>query len=160
MKAHNITSSLATLVVLLLAGPALAKDAAPTNLPSPAALATTVRETLPDVWPACVAIRIKGNASGVVISPDGWVLTAGHVLMKKPVDTEATIILPDGTEAKAGDALVEGPRDPKELIEIKGVRETQRYLVEEVQKQVRVPLLRIDDAMAQKAIEMGRKIIR
>ncbi|MDY7103539.1 MAG: DNA-directed RNA polymerase subunit beta' [Actinomycetota bacterium] len=40
----------------------------------------------------------------------------------------------DGSEVTAGDALVEGPRDPKELLEIKGVRETQRYLVEEVQR--------------------------
>jgi len=39
----------------------------------------------------------------------------------------------DGQEVAAGDALVEGPRDPKELLEIKGIRETQRYLVEEVQ---------------------------
>ena len=34
----------------------------------------------------------------------------------------------------AGDALVEGPKDPKELLEVKGIRETQQYLVEEVQK--------------------------
>jgi DNA-directed RNA polymerase subunit beta' len=40
----------------------------------------------------------------------------------------------DGQEIAAGDAIVDGPRDPKELIEIKGVRETQQYLVGEVQK--------------------------
>jgi DNA-directed RNA polymerase subunit beta' len=40
----------------------------------------------------------------------------------------------DGQEVEAGDALVEGPKDPKQLLEIKGVRETQQYLVEEVQK--------------------------
>ena len=40
----------------------------------------------------------------------------------------------DGQEVAAGDALVEGPKDPKELLEIKGIRETQQYLVEEVQK--------------------------
>ncbi|HEV2370261.1 MAG TPA: DNA-directed RNA polymerase subunit beta', partial [Acidimicrobiales bacterium] len=40
----------------------------------------------------------------------------------------------EGGEAQAGDALVEGPKDPKELLEIKGIRETQQYLVEEVQK--------------------------
>ena len=34
----------------------------------------------------------------------------------------------------AGDAIVEGPRDPKALLEIKGIRETQQYLVEEVQQ--------------------------
>jgi DNA-directed RNA polymerase subunit beta' len=40
----------------------------------------------------------------------------------------------DGQEVHPGDALVEGPKDPKELLEIKGIRETQQYLVEEVQK--------------------------
>ena len=29
---------------------------------------------------------------------------------------------------------MEGPKDPKELLEVKGIRETQQYLVEEVQK--------------------------
>jgi DNA-directed RNA polymerase subunit beta' len=40
----------------------------------------------------------------------------------------------DGQEITAGDPIVDGPRDPKELLEIKGVRETQQYLVGEVQK--------------------------
>jgi DNA-directed RNA polymerase subunit beta' len=40
----------------------------------------------------------------------------------------------EGQEITAGDPIVDGPRDPKELIEIKGVRETQQYLVNEVQK--------------------------
>ncbi len=30
--------------------------------------------------------------------------------------------------------IIDGPRDPKELLEIKGVRETQQYLVQEVQR--------------------------
>jgi len=40
----------------------------------------------------------------------------------------------EGQEITAGDPIVDGPRDPKELLEIKGVRETQQYLVSEVQK--------------------------
>ena len=40
----------------------------------------------------------------------------------------------EGVEVAAGDAIVEGPRDPKQLLEIKGIRETQQYLVEEVQQ--------------------------
>jgi DNA-directed RNA polymerase subunit beta' len=40
----------------------------------------------------------------------------------------------DGAEVAAGDAIVDGPRDPKQLLEIKGIRETQQYLVEEVQR--------------------------
>ncbi len=43
-------------------------------------------------------------------------------------------IVTDGAEVKAGDPITDGPFDPKELMEIKGIRETQLYLVEEVQK--------------------------
>ena len=40
----------------------------------------------------------------------------------------------DGAEIAAGDPIVDGPKDPKQLLDIKGIRETQQYLVEEVQK--------------------------
>jgi DNA-directed RNA polymerase subunit beta' len=43
-------------------------------------------------------------------------------------------IVTDGQEVKAGEPITDGPFDPKELMEIKGIRETQLYLVEEVQK--------------------------
>jgi DNA-directed RNA polymerase subunit beta' len=43
-------------------------------------------------------------------------------------------IVTDGQNVKAGDPITDGPFDPKELMEIKGIRETQMYLVEEVQK--------------------------
>jgi DNA-directed RNA polymerase subunit beta' len=43
-------------------------------------------------------------------------------------------IVQDGQEVKAGDPITDGPFDPKELMEIKGIRETQVYLVEEVQR--------------------------
>jgi DNA-directed RNA polymerase subunit beta' len=55
-------------------------------------------------------------------SEDSYVIAASRI--------EVT----DGQEIRAGDAIVEGPRDPKELLEIKGIRETQQYLVNEVQK--------------------------
>jgi DNA-directed RNA polymerase subunit beta' len=50
------------------------------------------------------------------------------------VSARAHLEVREGQEVAAGDALVEGPKDPKELLEIKGIRETQQYLVEEVQK--------------------------
>ncbi len=50
------------------------------------------------------------------------------------VAQRAHLEVSDGQEVAAGDALVEGPKDPKELLEVKGIRETQQYLVEEVQK--------------------------
>ena len=46
--------------------------------------------------------------------------------------TRADVV--DGMDVKAGDPITDGPFDPKELMEIKGIRETQVYLVEEVQK--------------------------
>ncbi|MCU1487664.1 MAG: DNA-directed polymerase, beta subunit, partial [Actinomycetia bacterium] len=46
----------------------------------------------------------------------------------------ARLEVTDGQEIEAGDPIVEGPRDPKELLEIKGVRETQVYLVDQVQR--------------------------
>jgi len=47
---------------------------------------------------------------------------------------EARLEVVDGQEVVAGDALVEGRRDPKEILEIQGVRSTQQYLVDSVQK--------------------------
>jgi DNA-directed RNA polymerase subunit beta' len=55
---------------------------------------------------------------------------------------EIEIILPtgsrplvkDGQNLEAGDRITDGPLDPKELMQIKGIRETQQYLVEEVQR--------------------------
>ncbi len=50
------------------------------------------------------------------------------------VPSAARLEVVDGQEIRAGDPIVDGPRDPKELLEIRGIRETQQYLVEEVQK--------------------------
>jgi DNA-directed RNA polymerase subunit beta' len=50
------------------------------------------------------------------------------------VATMARLEVADGDEIHAGEALIDGPRDPKELLEIRGIRETQQYLVQEVQK--------------------------
>jgi DNA-directed RNA polymerase subunit beta' len=43
-------------------------------------------------------------------------------------------IVKDGQEVTAGSPITDGPFDPKEVMEIKGIRETQLYIVEEVQK--------------------------
>src|SRR5205085_5119756 len=50
------------------------------------------------------------------------------------VSTRLQLEVHEGQEVTAGDPLVEGPKDPKELLDIKGIRETQQYLVDEVQK--------------------------
>jgi len=69
----------------------------------------------------------EGGRRITVVADDG---TEDSVL----VGLRAHLEIADGGEVVAGDALVEGPKDPKELLEVKGIRETQQYLVEEVQK--------------------------
>jgi DNA-directed RNA polymerase subunit beta' len=54
-----------------------------------------------------------------------------HLIM---LPTGSRPLVRDGAEVKAGDPITDGPFDPKEIMEIKGIRETQLYLVEEVQK--------------------------
>ncbi len=75
-------------------------------------------------------VRVEDDETGrriTVVADDG---TEDSTLVAARAHLEVT----DGQEVGAGDALVEGPKDPKELLEVKGIRETQQYLVEEVQK--------------------------
>ncbi|MFV1991636.1 MAG: DNA-directed RNA polymerase subunit beta', partial [Acidimicrobiales bacterium] len=66
----------------------------------------------------------------------------------------------DGDEVRAGDALLEGARDPKELIELRGVRETQQYLVDEVQGVYRDQGVSIHDKHIELIVrQMTRRIL-
>ena len=70
-------------------------------------------------------VRVEEDESGrhiTVAADDG----EEHTVL---VAQRAHLEVVDGQEVAAGDALVEGPKDPKELLEIKGIRETQQYLV-------------------------------
>ena len=68
-------------------------------------------------------------------------------------------IVEDAQDVKAGDKLTEGPSDPKELMEIKGIRETQVYLVEEVQKVYRDQGVSIHDKHIELIVrQMTRRI--
>ena len=69
------------------------------------------------------------------------------------VPLAARLAVADGTQVSAGDVLVgdaKTPKDPKELLDIKGVRETQQYLVAEVQSGVPRPG-RVDPRQAHRA---------
>ena len=84
---------------------------------------------------------VLARASGVVAHRRGRDRAPRHGRRRRrqrgeptPSRRAPTSRSPSGQEVQAGDALVEGPKDPKELLEIKGIRETQQYLVEEVQK--------------------------
>ncbi|HEY7152442.1 MAG TPA: trypsin-like peptidase domain-containing protein [Gemmataceae bacterium] len=59
-----------------------------------------VKKVVAKVSPATVGIRFGNNAgSGVIVSKDGYVLTAGHISGK--ADRRVTVILPDGRRLKA-----------------------------------------------------------
>jgi DNA-directed RNA polymerase subunit beta' len=76
------------------------------------------------------------------------------------VSTIARLAVTDGQEVRAGDPLVDGPRDPKELLEIRGVRETQQYIVEEVQKVYREQGVSIHDKHIELIVrQMTRRVL-
>ncbi|MEE2682670.1 MAG: DNA-directed RNA polymerase subunit beta' [Actinomycetota bacterium] len=67
------------------------------------------------------------NRTVTVVSDDGEEDVYDKIAL------EARLEVVDGQEILAGDPIIEGPRDPKELLEIRGMRETQKYLVDQVQ---------------------------
>jgi len=72
----------------------------------------------------------KGEKVITVVGDDG-------TEVEYAVSRRAHLGVRDGQEVQAGDRLVgdeKSPLDPKKLLEIKGVRETQQYLVDEVQR--------------------------
>ena len=72
----------------------------------------------------------KGEKVITVVADDG-------TEFEYAVSRRAHIGVREGQEIQAGDRLVgdeKSPLDPKKLLEIKGVRETQQYLVDEVQR--------------------------
>jgi DNA-directed RNA polymerase subunit beta' len=73
--------------------------------------------------------------------------------------TGSRAIVTDGQEIKAGEPITDGPFDPKEIMEIKGIRETQTYLVEEVQKVYRDQGVSISDKHIELIVrQMTRRI--
>ncbi len=74
-------------------------------------------------------VRVEDTENGrlvTMISDDG---VEESVLM--PPRTH--LLVSDAQEVQPGDALVDGPKDPKELLEVMGIRQTEQYLVDEVQ---------------------------
>jgi len=83
----------------------------------------------------------KGQRTITVVGDDGT--EDVHIVSRR-----AHLAVADGKDVKAGDRLVgddKTPVDPKELLEIKGIRETQVYLTDEVQKVYREQGVAIHD---------------
>ena len=61
-----------------------------------------IRETVKKVMPATVSITDGiGFGSGVVVTKDGYILTAGHVLTTSRTGRNLTVYFPDGSTALA-----------------------------------------------------------
>ncbi len=64
------------------------------------AIESAIQEALPKVRAATVCVALdQGSGSGVIVSPDGLILTAAHV--STGVKKKVTVVLEDGTELKA-----------------------------------------------------------
>jgi DNA-directed RNA polymerase subunit beta' len=90
-------------------------------------------------------IRLAENEKGervvLVVGDDGT--EEEHVVSRR-----AQLAVRDGQEVSAGSRLVgeeQTPLDPKKLLEVKGIRETQQYLTEEVQRVYREQGVSIHD---------------
>ena len=78
------------------------------------------------------------------------VVTAGDEEAIYPISRFAKLRFTDSADVEAGSQMTEGPLDPKEVLEIRGVRATQQYLVDQVQEVYRSQGVEIHD----KHIEM------
>jgi len=79
--------------------PAVFDKGAPENVEDLKAIQVHVRKVLEKVIPCTVGIRIgAAQGSGVIVSKDGYVLTAGHVSGTPGKD--CTLVLPDGKTVK------------------------------------------------------------
>ncbi|MFC7338034.1 serine protease [Haloferula chungangensis] len=68
---------------------------------SPQTLSDELKVSLKKVRASCVAVNAGVTASGVIISPEGWVITAAHVIRSAKDGRPFRITLEDGRQAVA-----------------------------------------------------------
>jgi serine protease Do len=79
--------------------PAALEKPAPENLEDLKAIQNQVQTIVQKVLPCTVGVRVGGAwGSGVIVSADGYVLTAGHV--SAVADREVMLLMPDGRRVK------------------------------------------------------------
>jgi DNA-directed RNA polymerase subunit beta' len=81
---------------------------------------------------------VKGKRKLSVVGDDGE--TREYEIPKG-----SHISVQEGERVKAGDSLVEGPKDPHDILSVKGPKELQEYLVNEIQEVYRLQGVTIND---------------
>ncbi len=80
--------------------------------------------------------------------------------LEYPVSRRARLRVADGDVIEPGAQLTEGPLDPKEVLEIRGVRSAQQYLVDQVQEVYRSQGVEIHDKHIELVVRQMLKRIR
>ena len=117
---------------------------------TPVVLPVRTSRTVCRVWSSCSrpvrpkSASLMADVSGVVRLGENekgekviTVVADDGTEFEYAVSRRAHLGVRDGQDVQAGDRLIgdeKSPLDPKKLLEIKGVRETQQYLVDEVQR--------------------------
>jgi serine protease Do len=88
----------------------------PTSIEDLKAIQVAVQELLPKVYPSTVSLQVgSSQGSGVIISADGYVLTAGHVIGEP--GQQVNVILDDGREVR-GESLGVDTNEDAGLVKI------------------------------------------
>ncbi len=81
----------------------------------------------------------RGSREVVVTSHDG------KDVRKYPIPLGKHVLVQDNDVVRAGERLSDGAIDPHDILRIKGVREVQEYLVNEIQEVYRIQGVKIND---------------
>lgn len=79
-------------------------------------------------------IEMKGMVNVVRIKPEKEKGSRKKSFDEYIVPAGIKILIKKGNKAKKGDQISEGPLDPKEILAYKGMEETERYLINEIQR--------------------------
>src|SRR5690606_13484877 len=103
-----------------------------------------------------------GGPSRIVEDEDGRriVVETPEGDLEYPVTRRARLRIADGDVVEPGAQLTEGPLDPKEVLEIRGVRAAQQYLVDQVQEVYRSQGVEIHDNHIELIVRQMLKRIR
>ena len=110
-----------------------------------------------------VMSSINGKIKSIDTTPEGTrVVTIQNE--KEDIEVEVlrrqTLVVNQGDTVEAGDALTTGPKAPKEVLEINGVRATQEYLVDEVQKTYRDQGVEVHDKHVEMIVRQMLRRVR